>query len=281
MAWQTILFICAATIVLLAVARFVNQLVMHTRITEALIQRDNPAVGIQVAGYLLGVIKIIASVLSGEGHGDFWMNTLWVAVYGIGGILFLTYISTIGLQLFLSRNCMQAIREGNVAAGIVAAGSYIGTGSVISGSFAGEGSGTLAAAVVFFVAGQVAFLVITYLFRLLTAYNDAKEILNGNIPAALSYAGVMVAVGIIVGNAVMGDFVDYATGFIAFGKALLVVLALYPIRQWLVQGLLLGGGFRLYGGSLDEEISRDRNINAGVIEAATYIGAALLVTRLV
>ncbi|MBI4640938.1 MAG: DUF350 domain-containing protein, partial [Candidatus Tectomicrobia bacterium] len=250
-------------------------------ITDALIRRDNPAVGIEIAGYLLGVLWIIAAVLSGSGHSNLWFETLEVAVYGVGGILFLAFVATVGLRLFLSSHSLQAIQEGNVAAGIVAAGSYIATGSIISGAVAGEGSGTIVTAIVFFVVGQVAFVVITYLFRFLTAYRDSEEILNGNIPAALSYAGVMTAVGIIVGNAVTGDFVDYTTSFVAFGKALLIVLALYPIRQWLVQGLLLGGGFRLYGGSLDEEISRDHNTNAGLIEATTYIATALLVTRLV
>jgi uncharacterized membrane protein YjfL (UPF0719 family) len=281
MNWQNIIFVSVATIVLLAIARVVNQLIMRTSMTESLIQRDNPAVGIEIAGYLLGVVLIITAILSGPGHGDLWSNVLWVGIYGIGGILLLTLVTVPSIHIILSGDCISAIKNGNVAAGIVAAGSYIGTAAVIAGSFAGEGTGNIVSAIIFYLVGQISFLVITFLFRLLTAYDDSKEIMNGNVPAALSYAGNMVSVGLIVGNAVMGNFIDYQTSLISFGKALLVVLALYPIRQWVVQGILLGGGFKIYGGRLDEEISKDKNLNAGVLEATTYIATAILVTRLV
>jgi uncharacterized membrane protein YjfL (UPF0719 family) len=280
MVWQAILFVCVATTILLAVARLVNQVVMHTSMTDSLIKRDNPAMGIEISGYLLGVILIISSVLSGQDQGSFWINIMWVVIYGIGGILFLAFVATFGLKLILSKKCLQEIKDGNVAAGIVSAGSYIGTAAVIAGSVAGDGGGDWLASLVFFIAGQLAFLVITYIFRFLTAYDDAKEILDKNIPAALSYAGLMIAVGLIVGNAVTGSFISYERSFIDFGKALLVVLALYPIRQWLVQGLLLGDGFTIYGGKLDYEISKVRNLNAGIIEAVTYISTAILVISL-
>jgi uncharacterized membrane protein YjfL (UPF0719 family) len=248
--------------------------------TDSLINRDNPAMGVEVAGYLLGVILIIASVLNGPGHESLWVNIMWVAIYGVGGILFLALVATFGLRLILSKKCIEEIKNGNVAVGIVSAGSYIGTAAVIAGSVAGEGGGNLISSLVFFIAGQLIFLIITYIFRLLTAYDDTKEVLDKNIPAAMSYAGMMIAIGLIVGNAITGKFINYEESFIDFGKALLVVLALYPIRQWLVQGLLLGGGFTLYGGRLDDEISKDRNINAGVIESITYISTAILVISL-
>jgi uncharacterized membrane protein YjfL (UPF0719 family) len=281
MNWQNIIFVSVATIVLLAIARVVNQLIMRTSMTDSLIQRDNPAVGIEIAGYLLGVILIITSILSGPGHENLWSNVLWVGIYGIGGILLLTLVTVPSIQIILSADAMTSIKNGNVAAGIVVAGSYIGTAAVISGSFAGEGTGNIVSAIIFYAVGQISFLVITFIFRLLTAYDDSKEVMNGNVPAALSYAGNMISVGLIVGNAVLGNFLDYQTSLISFGKALLVVLALYPIRQWVVQGIFLGGGFKIYGGRLDMEISKDRNLNAGLLEATTYIATAILVTRLV
>jgi uncharacterized membrane protein YjfL (UPF0719 family) len=280
MVWQTIIFVCVSTTVLLAVARFVNQIVMSTSMTDSLINRDNPAMGIEIAGYLLGVILIISAVLSGPGHDTLQDNIMWVSIYGIGGILFLSLVATLGLRLILSKKCLQEIRDGNIAVGIVSAGSYVGTAAVIAGSVTGEGSGNWTSTLVFFLAGQLSFLLITYIFRLLTSYDDTKEVLDKNISAALSYAGLMISVGLIVGDAIKGDFISYEKSLLDFGKSLLVVVALYPIRQWLVQGLLLGGGFSLYGGRLDEEISKDRNINAGVIEAVTYISTAVLVTGL-
>jgi len=280
MLWQSILLDLIAIIILLLIARVMNQMVIKTSITDALIKKDNPALGIQISGYLFGVLLIIGSVLSGSNIHDIWVTVMWIAIYGIGSIIFLNLFTTLGLRMIVSKSCMPAIKSGNVAAGIVSAGGYIATARIISASVAGDSHGPWESAVIFFVAGMIAFLIITYIFRLLTAYNDNEEILSGNVAAALSYAGLMVAVGLIVGHSIEGDFVDYQSSFNGFGKALLVVIALYPIRQWVVQGLLLGGGFTIYGGRLDKEIKEDKNISAGVIEASAYIATALLVTRI-
>jgi len=280
MLWQSILVDLVAIIILLLIARMMNQLVIKTGITEALIHKDNHALGIQISGYLFGVLLIIGSVLSGMGTQDLWTTVMWIAIYGIVGILFLNLFTVLGLKLIISDKCLDAIKSGNSAAGIVSAGGYIATALIIAGTVAGDSQGTWVSAVVFFIAGQVSLIIITLIFRMLTSYNDNEEIVNGNIAAALSYAGLMIAVGLIVGHAVEGDFVDYQSSFLAFGKALLVVVALYPIRQWVVQGLLLGGGFTIYGGRLDKEIKEDKNISVGIIEAAVYISTALLVTRI-
>ena len=281
MEWQVVLFIAGAVVVLLIIARLANQFLMHERMTDALTQRDNPGIGVALAGYLFGVIMIITDVLSGPGHADWVKDAMWVGIYGVGGILFLIFVSTIELRWILSKDALKSCREGNTAAGIAIAGSYIATSQVIAATVSGEGSGgTFVTAIVFFLVGQITLLLVTVLFRVLTSYKDTEEILKGNVAAALSYAGVMIAVSIIVSNSIRGDFTDYETSLKDFGFAMIGVVALYPIRQFLVQGILLGAGFKLYGGALDDEISRDKNVSAGVIEAMTYIAAAILATRL-
>jgi uncharacterized membrane protein YjfL (UPF0719 family) len=284
MNWQatleTTLFISGAIVLLLIVARFINQFVMNIHLTESLVHKDYPAMGVQISGYVLGMMLIVASVLSGSGSGSLLIDARDVAIYGTTGIIVLALSSTLLLRVFLSAEAHESVRQGNIAVAITAAGSYIATALVIAACVSGDArGGNFLTSIVFMLAGFVALLVITYLFRRLTAYDDVQEILGGNVSAAMSYAGLMIAIGIIVGHAAKGDFVDYVSSFAGFGRALLAVVALYPIRQFLVQGLLLGSGFRLYGGGLDDEISRDKNINAGIIEAVSYIGAALLIAK--
>lgn len=282
MEWQTLVFVAAAIVGLLVMARLVNQFFMKERLTEALTSRDNAALGVSLSGYLFGVLMITTDVLSGPGHGDWTRDAVWVTVYGAGGIAFLAFVGTVELRLILSGNALKSVRNGNVAAGIVTAGSYVSTSLIIAATVSGESlGGTFLTAVVFFVIGQATLLLVTYLFRFLTSYKDSEEVMNGNVAAALSYAGLMIAVAVVVSHAIRGEFVDYQSSLIGYGWSLVVVVALYPIRQFLIQGLLLGCGFKPYGGRLDEEISRDRNFSAGILEAATYLGAALLATRLV
>jgi uncharacterized membrane protein YjfL (UPF0719 family) len=185
---------------------------------------------------------------------------------------------------------MQEVQKGNVAVGIVAAARFIATSMVIAAAISGENTSTSAVAMsegsaalasfVFFLVGQLTLIVVTWLFRFLTAYDDAKELASGNIAAALSYSGLMIGMGIAIHKGIKGEFIGYVAGLLSYAKSMSVVIAFYPIRQFLVQGLLIGGSFALYGGTLDQEISRDRNIAAGTIEAMAYIGTALLITRL-
>ena len=274
-------FVLGAVVTLLILARLVNQFLMRERLTDALTEKDRLATGIALSGYLFGVMMIIIDVLSGEGHNDWLKDFLLVGIYGLAGIVFLVFVSVMELRLILSAKALDAVREGNVAAAITVAASYIATSQIIGAVVSGDNTGgNWLTAAIFFIIGQTTLLIMTYVFRWLTAYNDAEAIMQGNAAAALSYAGVMIGIAIIVGTALRGDFIDYPTSLIDYAWSLVIVVALYPIRQFLVQGVLLGCGFSFYGGKLDEEISKDRNIGAGCIEATTYIASALLATAL-
>ncbi|MCS7211158.1 MAG: DUF350 domain-containing protein [Chloroherpetonaceae bacterium] len=290
MAWQAILFIGATLIAMLTMARLVNQFIFKANMTEVITKQDQTAVGIALAGFLFGVVQITSEVLAGEGHGSLLIDAGLVALWGLSGIILLALLSLFGFKLFHGVDYTEEVQKGNVAVGIVAAARFIATSSIIAAAVSGENTGdsdialseggAALASLVFFFVGQLTLIVVTWLFRLLTAYDDAKELASGNIAAALSYAGLMIGVSLAIHKGIKGEFIGYAAGLLAYGKSMLIVLAFYPIRQFLVQGILVGGSFSLYGGTLDEEISRDRNIAAGAIEAAAYIATALLITRL-
>jgi hypothetical protein len=59
------------------------------------------------------------------------------------------------------------------------------------------------------------------------------------------------------------------------------VLALYLVRQVVVEYVVLGGSIRWRGSMLDSEIAQDKNVAAGLLEATAYVTAALFVTAIV
>lgn len=279
----------AASVVLFALlARAALHFFLRLHVSEQIGGNHNAALGIEYGGYFLGVLLIAGSVLGGlsKAGGGMpgaappvfeWMHALVLGGYGVFGVLALALFGRLGFRLLIRSNLVAGVRANNPAAGIVAAGGHVATALVIAGALSGDSSGgDFSVAGIFLVIGLVALWVITYLYRFITRYDDSTEITNGNVAAALSYAGMMIAIGIIVGHAINGDFTDYSTSLRLTGKALLSVLILYPVRQFIVQGILLGSGFRLYGGRLDNEISRDGNTGAGSVEAAAYIASALL-----
>ncbi|HZN12400.1 MAG TPA: DUF350 domain-containing protein [Blastocatellia bacterium] len=276
----TICFVIVATAALLVIARGIYQLLLGQSLTETLIQQDNRAAAVALGGFMLGVVVVIIPVLSGESH-SLWSDVASVAVYGLGGIAAMTLASWAfarysrwqGLPL------RREIIAGNLAAGVVAAGEFYASAQVVAGALTGDG-GAITPTVVFWAAGVVALILLTHLFRYLTAYDDAALIKAGNVAAAVGYAGLLGAIGTMVGYAVSGNFTGYAEGFKDFGLMLLVVLLLYPVRQLIVQTLMIGGGFSLRNGRLDREIAEDRNVGAGLLEAVGYFATALIATRI-
>ena len=186
----------------------------------------------------------------------------------------------LGTQLLLRSKLPAEIARGNVAAGLAAGSHYVATGIVAAHAIAGSKLRDVGLSLLFFMLAMAALWAFVTLFRALTTYDDAEQIQGENLAASLSYAGVSIAVAIIVGCALDGDFVSWETSLKGFGAILLLALALYPVRQLFVQTLLLGAPLALRGGRLDTGIGTDRNEGIGALEAVSYIATALSVARL-
>lgn len=276
----TIGFVIVSVILLLVLARWLHQLMLGQSITGLLIESDNRAVAVALGGFLLGVVNVIIPVLGGDSH-SFWRDVIGVCAYGIGGILAMMLAGMIfaANSRWMGLDLRKEIEAGNVAAGLVAAAEYLAASQIVNGALTGDG-GSMLPTLVFWLAGVAAMVVLTRLFHYLTAYDDVGEIASGNVAAAIGYSGLLIAVGMMVGFAVAGEFTGYVEGFRGFGLMLLVTIVFYPVRQFVVQTLILGCGFKLHGGRLDREIAEDKNLGAGVLEAIGYISTALIVTRL-
>lgn len=274
-----IIFVVMAALALLALARWVLQWFFGNTLRVLLTDHDNPAVGLAVAGYLFGVIWTVTVLLSAPGDG-LWQDILDVLLYGVLGIALLTVVSILTCRLFLGMHVRDQLEDHNVSAAIVVAGVYVATSLTYSGALDGEGGGFLLL-LLFFVLGQLALLGMTYVFRWLTSYDDVQEIASGNIAAALALSGLLIAMGIIVGNAASGNFTTLADSIVSFVLGLLVFLIFYPVRQVVVQGLILGGRLSLRAILLDQEIARDRNTAAGLLEAVSYVSTALFIVFVV
>ena len=105
---STIGFVVLAIIVLLIIARVVYRLLLGQGMTETLINNDNKAAAVSLAGFLLGVIQVVIPVLTGPSH-SFWADVKGVAAYGIGGIIAMAVAAVAVSRLYsaaLSRYCL-------------------------------------------------------------------------------------------------------------------------------------------------------------------------------
>lgn len=252
----------------------IGVLLRPARISEELFLKDNPAVGVAVAGYDLGLVLSFGSVLLGEAQG--WradlLNVLAygpaaIAVYFACGMLARTVvIGRIGLVRELTA-------DRNLGVAYVLAGYLIASGLMIHGLLAGQRGGWVAL-LVFFGLSQLLLLAVGPIYGKIVGYNLRAQLENENAAAGLAFGGCLLGMGAILGQWLSGDFVSWSDSFVGFAVYGVGALVGLPLVRWLGD-LVLAPGVRLS----QEIASADQspNLAAGLIEAVSYVAAGMLV----
>jgi len=233
-------------------------------------------VGETVATFMLSA-AVVENCVVGT---DMMRDALVALVFGVAGLVLIQVVGHAASRLLLRGRLRSELDRGNVAAGIAAGSHYVAIGLFASRAVAGSDLHGLGLSVAFFAIAQVTHMTFLMLFRALTVYDDSEQIEGDNVAAAISYAGVTIAIALVIGRALEGDFEGWKVSLKGFGLLALWVLALYPIRQVIVQGLLLGKQPCLRGGAFDDAIVQERNVGMAAMEAGTYVAAALAISRL-
>ena len=159
----------------------------------------------------------------------------------------------------------------NPAAALQESAHALAAGSVAASVWGGCDPGTLVVSAVFWVAGLFTIVVIAAAHRVITRYQDHRQIADGNVAAALASAGLHVAIAIIVSRAMNGPFLGWKASFVAYGFACLWVLALLPVRQLFLARIVL----RQSPALVDDAIAVDRRLDIAGSEALAYLVVAL------
>lgn len=275
-------FAVGTTLVLLVLLRLGQHFLAPKTAVSKAFADTNAARHLLHVGEVLGVFIVAASIVKNCVSGvDLKDDVLAAAGFGALGVALLAVSGRLATQLLLKSRMPAEIERGNAAAGIAGGAHYVGMGVIVGHSVAGSQLRDLPISLAFFAIGTATLFLFSVLFRALTTYDDAEQIQGENLAAALSYAGLSVAVAVVVGCALDGDFVSWTASLASYGKMLVFLLALYPVRQLFVETLLLGAPLALRGGRLDVGVGNERNVGLGALEAVTYVATALTVARLV
>jgi uncharacterized membrane protein YjfL (UPF0719 family) len=222
------------------------------------------------------VSPLARAVFERQPRSSLAVGALYVAV---GAAAWAAVVFAQGRLLF-GRALRRHVARGNGAAAIATAANQIALGLMLSRAVTGDAIAELPAALAFAGLAVVTWAVFVALFRMVTSYPDGQEIAGENQAAAVSYAGVALALAVIVAHAVDGPFSGWARSLGAYAAALATAVALYPVRQLVVEGLLLGKRPRLRGGELDRAIGQRRSVAVAAVEAVAYLATAWLATGL-
>lgn len=242
-------------------------------VREELVEKDNVALGVAMAGYYFGLIMAIGGTLSGPSQG-LENDLIDIGIYGLLAIILLNLSRLVndGVILHGFKIRDELIDDQNAGTGAVIAASYIATGLVIFGAVSGE-IGGIVTTVIFWALGQVALVLAGLVYELITPYSIHDEIEKDNVAAGVAFAGALVGIGIIVFHASAGNFISWTVNLQDFAIEVVAGLILLPIVRFISDVILLPGQ------KLTDEIANQEhpNLGAGFIEATSYVGASFLI----
>ena len=173
------------------------------------------------------------------------------------------------LLLYKFRNVKEIIEDQNVGTGVVQGSAYIGSGLVIMAAVYGEGSGSpvvdVISTLVYFVAGQLAFILFGLVYSKVSRYDLHDEIEKDNVAAGVGFGMTLIAVGILMCGYLLKN--SSLPGLLVW---FVICCLLLFICRYLVDKLILPGTL------LDEEISKDRNWGAALVEGISAISLSLI-----
>lgn len=240
---------------------------INTEISE----KHNKAVALSLSGYLIAVTAVFASALIGPSQGI--VNDLvLVGSYSLVGIVLLNLSRVINDKLILYKfqNKKELVDDQNEGTGAVVAGSFIASGLVVAGAIHGEGGG-IETAIVFFVVGQLALIVFSKVYNLITPYDIHEEIEQDNVAAGVAFGGTLIALGIILMNGASGDFISWSENLGRFALVSCGAIIVLPIFRYFFDKCLIPHY------DLNHEIHHARNISAGILEFVMVVCFAAIV----
>lgn len=250
---------------------------------DELTEKDNPAFGAAIAGYLLGAAIALTAAFPKSPALDLPSLLSAVELLALQGVLVAVLMRTsvwvvshgVIHRFGVSR---KMVEDRNAGAGAVVAGGCIAAGLVLHGALSGESASpwmALRDLLVFWTLGQAILLSGSWLFTRVAGYDVQKALQQNNVAAGFSLAGFLVAVGILVDAALTGAADNLVLELVltlvvsAVGLLLLFVTALIAARVFLPHA------------AIAKEIETDRNPAAGILSAVCFVAVALLLARVI
>ena len=260
-------------LVLVVVGKWVYDLLHRGFVLRTeLLEKNNLAMALTVAGYYLGLAIVLGGVVSGPGSGVLTEDVIDLVVFGLVAIALLNLSGWINDAIIFSKfdNQKEIVQDRNTGMGAIEGGNHIAVGLITAGALSGEGG--LLSGAVFWILGQAGLVAAGLLYNKMTSFDLHEEIEKDNAAVGVAFAGVLIGFGNIIRLAGEGDFVSWTQNLSEFGYYAIVGLVLLPLVRVFADKVLLPG-VRL----TDALVQDVPNVGAGTIEATTYVAASMLI----
>lgn len=263
------------TLLLLYLAKKFFDLFTPYKLDQQLTTKDNKAIALSFMGYLIGVGIILATIISGDSATpddgvmgilkDIGLTTFWC----LFGMLLLYAAWRINDKVLLARfdNAKELLVDQNIGTGMVECGGFIASALIIHGALYGQDSigfgYSVLTAVIFFILGQIGFIMFGYLYQWITRFDLHEEIERDNAAAGVAFGFNLIAAGLLLS----GYIKNYDSLFGLFIWILLSYFFLISCR-YMVDKIILPKVL------LEDEIKNDRNWGAALLEGTSAVVVA-------
>ncbi len=270
----TAIILIAIFYILFFIGKLVHGLLHREyNLTNEIVEKDNPAVALAVTGYYLGLVLGIGGSLTGYDQGIV-DDILDLCIFGGLSIILLniSWFLCDKAVLYKFKISDELIRDRNQGTGAVSFGVSIASGLIVYGAVSGEG-GNIWTSIAFWAIGQAILILATYVYNFITPYDIHEQIEKDNVAAGISFAGALIAMGVIVGLSAERDFNSWKEDLPTFIFISLIGLAMLPLIRFLTDKILLPTV------KLTDEIATQEkpNVGAAYIEAFSYIAGSFII----
>lgn len=252
-------------IVLIVVAKIVNDWITPYSVDDELVIKDNIALSTSICGYFAAVSIVFVGALMGPSDGIV-MDLVVVGGYTILGVVLLNLSHVINDRLILIKfsNVKEIIEDKNAGTGAVQFGSYVASGLIVAGAIHGQGGGILSA-LAFYALGQATLILFAWVYNAVTPFDIHQEIEEDNVAAGVAFGGALIALGIILMKGTSGSFVSWSYNLKIFGMDALLIFILLPIVRLFFDKIIIPKS------DLNHEIKNDKNIGAALLESIVMV----------
>ena len=254
--------------IMLFLSKVLFDLIAPFKIKEQ-VKEKNPTPIIAFCGYLVGITFVLVGAFVGPSTQSFKTDLIMYVLYSLLGIVLVNLSGFVTDKIMLSKfsTAKEMLEDKNIGTAAVHSGFYLATGLIVAACVNGEYGGLLST-VVYYLAGMIFLFIFLKVYDLITPYSIHEELEKDNYAVGIALAGNIVAIGLILMKATLGDVSDWQRGAILYLVDLASIILLLPGVRFILGNVIIS--------KINEEI-KENNISAGLIEFAGIICFALII----
>lgn len=277
----------ALAILLLLLMKWLTGFMRKNSVAEELGIKDNFAFGISVAGSMLSLCIVLASVVGrhvGQGYDEAAIGML---KFGVIGIILVKIGRFAFDKLVLDRmDTEKLISEKSVSVALADAANVVASAIILRSMMLwvdGSDMNAIIAITSGFAVVLTLMLVMTRIYEVRYAMNNQNDsfqgaLRKGQLALALEYSGNLLGTAMIVSSA--GDLLVYSpSGYVSNITGWLVISVILSLALWVLAALckrviLTGLNFR-------QEVDQQHNVGIAAVEFILSIGLAMIVSGII